>query len=128
LAVSIVIAVASVVAANAADILGSRSVDGGDGVYSTFSARIEPLIVYDFEPGVIVRSCWYAPWQNRHYFPRTGQRPKVGRREHISAHGVSKAEDYFHYWSVSSVFAPDLSAVPARRFGIPPTPATPQSQ
>jgi len=109
-----------VVAANAADFPGGRNVSVGYGVDSPFGARIEPVIVYDFEPGVIVRSYWYAPWQNRHYFPKTGRRPKVGRLEHLSAHRISKNEDYYRYWSVSSVFAaeqvPTGGYIPGSRY------------
>ena len=97
----------SAVVANAADFSPGRSVGEGYGVNSPFGARIEPLIVWDSEPGVIVRAWWYAPWQNRYYFPKTGRRPKVGRLEHITAHRPSKNEDYYRFWSVSSVFAPE---------------------
>ena len=78
----------------------------GLGAYSYFGARIEPVIIYDFEPGVIVRSYWDVPWQNRHYFPKTGRRPKAGRVEHMPARRISEAEDYYRRWSVSSVFGP----------------------
>ena len=66
----------------------------GYGTYAPFVSRMEPVIVYDYEPGVIVRCYWCPPWQNWHYFPRTGKRPKVGRREvlphatHSEAAGV----------------------------------------
>ena len=40
----------------------------------------EPVNGYNFEPSVIVRCYWCLPWQNRHYFQRTGKR-QVGRRE-----------------------------------------------
>ena len=66
-----------VTAANAAEI---SAFGHGLDIYPPFGARIEPVIVYDFEPGVIVRSYWYAPWQNRHYFPKTGRRPKACSR------------------------------------------------
>ena len=60
---------------------------------------IEPLIVYDYQPGVIVRSYWLAPWQNRHYFPKTGKRPKVGRLERVTAHKSSPPQDFYRSWS-----------------------------
>lgn len=108
-------------AANAADISGVRF-GSGYSEYAPFGARIEPIIVYDYEPGVIVRSYWYAPWDNRHYFPKTGRRPRSGRLEHISAHHISKAQDYYRFWSVSSVFAPELPPLAARPFAIPSAP------
>jgi hypothetical protein len=117
---AILLGVVSGVAANAADFSAGSNVNGGFGVYSPFVARIEPVIVYDFEPGVIVRSYWYPPWQNRHYFPKTGRRPKVGRLEHMPPQRVWTAEEYFRFWSVSSVFAPESPPVPARRYAPAP--------
>ena len=108
-------------AASAADISGVH-VGGGYSDYAPFGARIEPMIVYDYEPGVIVRSYWYAPWGNRHYFPSTGRRPKSGRLERISGHRISKVEDYYRFWSVSSVFAPELPPLTARPYAIPSAP------
>ena len=96
---------------------------GGYG-YAAYGARMEPVIIYDDQPGVIVRSYWDAPWDNRHYFPRTGRKPRVGRLEHISAHPrVSKAQSYFRYWAASSVFISEIPGPvpgPALRYGIPP--------
>jgi hypothetical protein len=116
---AILLGVVSVAAANAAD-FSAGNVGGGYAVYSPFVARIEPVIVYDFEPGVIVRSYWYPPWRNRHYFPRTGRRPKIGRRELMPPPRASKAEEYFRFWSVSSVFAPESAPAPTRRYALPP--------
>ena len=124
-AIAIFFAITGVVAADAADVSSGRNA-GGYGNYSAYGARIEPIVIYDDQPGVIVRSYWDAPWANRHYFPSTGRRPKVGRLEHISAHRVSKAEDYFRFWSASSVFLSEVPIGPARRFGIPPTPSEEQ--
>jgi hypothetical protein len=115
---AILLGVASVVAANAADFPAGGNLSGGYAVYSPFVARIEPVIVYDFEPGVIVRSYWYPPWRNRHYFPKTGRRPKIGRLERMPPQRVWKAEEYFRFWSVSSVFAPE--SVPVRRYAPAP--------
>ena len=118
---AILISAVGSLAANAADISGLH-VGGSYGSYAPFGARIEPVIVYDYEPGVIVRSYWYAPWGNRHYFPSTGRRPKSGRLERISGRRISKAEDYYRFWSVSSVFAPELPPLAARPFAIPSAP------
>src|SRR5262249_10534742 len=96
LAIAVLLGAASVVAANAAYLGGCASVGNGGG-YSSFGARIEPVIVYDFEPGVIVRSYWDAPWRDRHYFPKTGHRPKVGRREHLPPHRITRSEDYYRF-------------------------------
>ena len=98
-------------AVSAADVSAGGPVVGY-GAYAPYGGRIEPLIVYDYEPGVIVRSYWWAPWQNRHYFPKTGKRPRAGRLEHVTARKSSHAQDFYRSWSVSSVFAPGLPPSP----------------
>jgi hypothetical protein len=97
-------------AASAADVYGGGPA-AGYGPYA-YSPRIEPLIVWDYQPGVIVRTYWWSPWQNRHYFPKTGKRPKVGRLEHVTARKSSPPQDFYRSWSVSSVFAPELPPPP----------------
>jgi hypothetical protein len=104
--------------AMAADL--SKSGDAGSNYYSAYGARIEPIVIYDDQPGVIGRSYWYAPWANRHYFPKTGRRPRVGRLEHISTRPTPKAEDYFQMWTVSSGVPFDLPPSRASQFGIAP--------
>jgi hypothetical protein len=111
---AIAILAASSVAAPAADVSAGGAVEGY-GPYA-YSSRIEPLIVYDYQPGVIVRSYWWSPWQNRHYFPKTGKRPKVGRLERVTARKSSPPLDFYRSWSVSSVFAPGLPPPPMERY------------
>ena len=105
LALAIIAIVASAAAASAADVPGNLGA-GGYGNYPAYGG-MEPVIVYDFEPGVIVRTYWEPPWGNRHYFPRTGRRPKVGRLEHMPPRRVLRNESYYRYWSVSSFFLPE---------------------
>jgi hypothetical protein len=73
-AFTIIAFVASATVANAADV---RTSPGGYVGYSDYGLRTEPVIVYDYEPEVIVRTYWEPPWRNHHYFPSTGRRPKV---------------------------------------------------
>ena len=105
-------------AALAADL--SNGGIAGSNLYSAYGARIEPIVIYDDQPGVIARSYWYAPWANRHYFPRTGKRPRVGRLEHITTHPNSRAESYFRLWTASSGYPIEGPPSRARQFGIPP--------
>src|SRR6187401_44354 len=124
--------IASSATAKAADVSAGSPVVGY-GPYA-YSPRIEPLIVYDYQPGVIVRSYWWAPWQNRHYFPKTGKRPKVGRHERVTARQSSPPQTFYRSWSVSSVFAPELPPPPnqpymqpyAQPYGIDPAPSLAQ--
>jgi len=109
---AILLGLVGAVSANAADFAG-----GGYGVYAPYAARMEPVIVYDYEPGVIVRSYWYPPFDNRHYFPRTGRKPRLGRLEHWPARHISKPQEFYRYWSVSSAFAPQQFT--GRGYGVP---------
>lgn len=80
------------------------------------------LFVYDFEPGVELREYWAPPWRNRHYFPFTGKRPKVGRRENLAA--VRPAQKpvpmFYREWSTLSLYPPRV--VLPRADVAPPTP------
>jgi hypothetical protein len=116
----IAIGIAGVTAANAADLSNVRSDD-----YSTRSSgighRTSPLVVYDYQPGVVVRAYWLAPWRHRHYFPTTGVKPEIGRDEDLSANtgGVPEpAETFQRYWSTSSAFMPEAPRASAQ----PPDP------
>ncbi len=75
-----------------------------------------PLVVYDFEPGVVVRAYWLAPWRNRHYYPSTGEQPISGRNEAIPPDGrelPEPAEKFYRMWSTSELFARDAPLVAA---------------
>jgi hypothetical protein len=112
------VANSGVTTAIAADL--SHGGDGGPSYYSAYGARIEPIVIYDDQPGVIGRSYWYAPWANRHYFPKTGKRPRMGRLEHITARPARRAEDYFRRWTASSGYPIYVPPTRASQFGIPP--------
>jgi len=98
----------------------SKGGDAGSNYYSAYGARIEPIVIYDDQPGVIGRSYWYTPWANRHYFPKTGKRPRVGRLEHMPARLPAKAENYFRRWTVSSGYPLVLPPSRASQYGIAP--------
>lgn len=116
-----ILGVAGLSAASAADLPVTRS------PYTTGyvgGVRAASIVIYDDEPGVYVRAYWRAPWRNRHYFPLTGQRPKVGRHERLSAvRPVPKpAASFYREWSASS----DL-VVPVAPYGPEAPPAPPQT-
>lgn len=72
-------------------------------------ARVAPLVITDYQPGVVVRAYWIAPWRHRHYFPATGEAPEVGRDEDLSPVRVppDPAESFERHWSTSSAFLPE---------------------
>lgn len=81
--------------------------------YPAAGVRAPMRLIYDNEPGVYVRAYWAAPWRNRHYYPFTGKRPKVGRHERLSATrpAPKPAQDFYREWSTVSLYPP---ARPAR--------------
>lgn len=127
-----VIGIAGVGAANAAD--GPVRHGLVHGPYSPYGVRSGAVIVYDNQPGVLVRAYWYPPWNNRHYFPSEGRRPRVGRLEHMPARRLTMAEDYFRYWSTSSIMIPETPRYRPRNFAppsaepLPPLPPLPPAQ
>src|SRR6185312_4832931 len=64
-----------------------------------------PLVIYDYEPGIVVRAWWLPPWGHRHYFPATGKLPRIGRREDLSVVDPPEpAESFERTWSTSAAF------------------------
>ena len=90
--------------ARAADLVSSDGVSYGGG--QSRGVRVAPIVLYDYESGVIGRAYWLSPWRNRHYFPVTGQAPAVGRLEDLSATGAvpQPAETFFRSWSTNALF------------------------
>lgn len=72
------------------------------GVWAS-AVHAEPFLVYDYEPGIAVRTYWLRPWAGRHYFPSGGKMPIVGRREHISPTPVSEKRDFHREWQTFPV-------------------------
>lgn len=87
--------------------------------YSARGDRVEPFVVYDYEPGIVVRAYWLPPWRHRHYFP-TGGTVRLGRVEHLSAaRHLEPAETFYRSWS-TSVFLPERPREPAHIPELPP--------
>lgn len=87
-------------AVQAADLPSSAHRDIGL-YYSASGQRVEPLVIWDIEPGVATRPYWEEPWRNRHYFPATGRKPHYGRRENLHARRVAiePAEPFYRGWT-----------------------------
>lgn len=83
----------------------ASATDLGGGGYA-LGERAVQVVVYDYQPGVIVRPYWAPPWQNRRYFPVTGRIPESGRHENLNAprRRHVPAQGYYREWSTSSVF------------------------
>lgn len=79
------------------------------GGYAHPVTRAAPVLVYDFEAGVMVRAYFRAPWRNRRFFPTSDQPPVLGRDEVIP--GADRempepAQSYYRFWS-TSIFVND---------------------
>jgi hypothetical protein len=115
---------AGIAAAHAADlprVPASRNV----GLYYAAHGRhTGAIVIYDYQPGVVVRAYWLAPWRHRHYFPATGQRPLIGRDEDIDARaeGLEPAESFSRTWTTSSAFVVEDRRGRYRPFDGQPTP------
>jgi hypothetical protein len=79
--------------------------------------RAGMLVLADNQPGVVVRSYWRAPWRHRHFYPATGRRPAVGRREHLPPAGkrLRPAQSFERHWWVSSTFIAPRPDIARRR-------------
>jgi hypothetical protein len=114
--VAIAIMVLGVTAASAADL---GVVRGGHG---RFIANYDPIgrtagqeLIYDWEPGVIVRAYWLPPWHDHHYFPFGRDRWDI---HHVHRYRAPRpAQSFYRYWSTSSYFVD----APSRDW--PPLPA-----
>lgn len=98
--VLIVSGLSGVTAVRAADLPIVNSGNDPAGGYE-YAERAGMLLVYDSEPGTIVRAYWSEPWRQHHYFPATGRLPKVGRDEHLNVHGAPPrpARTFYRHWS-----------------------------
>jgi hypothetical protein len=115
---------AGISTASAADLSSVRS-DSYSTHASAAGHRTAPLVVYDYQPGVVVRAYWLAPWRHRHYFPTTGVKPEIGRDEDLSANtgGASEpAETFQRTWSTSSAFLPEAPRAGAQPLDPEPAP------
>ena len=75
----------------------------GSGSY-TVAQPAPPVVVYDFEPGVVIRAYWLPPWGHRHYFPATGRMPVYGRGKYLVPNRPPEpAQTYYRSWSNSPI-------------------------
>jgi hypothetical protein len=124
----LVFALGGLTGAGAADLPPERGAAGynhavGYTYYVAVGRRAAPLVIYDDQPGVAMRAYWRAPWQDRHYYPATGRRPRIGRLEHVSVRrGWRPAESYRRFWSTSSAILPELPRGRVREFDLEPVP------
>jgi hypothetical protein len=117
----------------AADLVEAPGGYPGEVQYGDFAlggVRAQPVLIYGYDPGVLVRTWWQPPWEYRHYFPTTGKRPRIGRRENLSLRSKppAPAKSFYRAWSTNALFAQDRArafpgeSIPHRR----PVPLPPE--
>jgi hypothetical protein len=69
--------------------------------FAAAGRRASPVVIYDDQPGVVVRAYWSAPWHNHHYYPLSYVRPRLGRVENLNAHrpAPKPAQSFHREWS-----------------------------
>jgi hypothetical protein len=117
LAIALGLGLAGTVCARAAD-LPLRPAPGRNvGLhYRAIGRHVAPLVIWDYEPGVVVRAWWLPPWRHRHYYPATGKRPRIGRREswRVRGEATEPAETFYRTWTTTSAFVSERPIGPVR--------------
>lgn len=72
------------------------------------AARVAPLVIYQYEPGIAVRAYWLPPWRHRHYFPHGIKSPRFDDDAEVNAPS-QPAEAYQRSWSNASAFPCDCT-------------------
>jgi hypothetical protein len=87
--------------------------------YSVIGEPAAPLIVYDYDPGVVVRAYWLPPWRDRHYFP-------FGRDKVVKTHAgrPRPAQSFWRYWSNDGAFMYEAPPAVLRSFDAAHVPRT----
>ena len=74
--------------------------------------RVGPIVVYDFQPGVVVRAYWASPWRHRHYFPFGANKDADASPRDEGA--PQPAETFERSWSTCNMFDRQLPPLRAR--------------
>ncbi len=68
--------------------------------------RVGPIVIYDYQPGVVVRAYWASPWRHRHYFPFGAEKAEADAPDNDGP--PQPAETFERYWSTSQTFIREL--------------------
>lgn len=107
----LLLGIAGISAARAADLAGERAERNVFTHHVPFGRRVAPLVIYDFQPGVVVRAYWLAPWRHRHYFPFGADKAELPQADDTP---LEPAETFERYWSTSQTFIRELPPARAR--------------
>ena len=71
------------------------------------------ILIYDFQPGVVVRAYWLAPWRHRHYFPFHAEKIDVDSSGDDGP--PQPAETFERSWSTCDICGRELPPRPPLR-------------
>lgn len=118
IAVSLAGFIAGVTAVCAAD-LSPGIVEQGSSYQTEPGRPAGQILIYDYEPGVVLREWWLPPWRDRHYFPFGSMRPAALRP--AKRLPPQRAEPFERSWSTCSLCDSGEPATIARpRDELPP--------
>jgi hypothetical protein len=117
----LLVGIAGISAACAADLPRERAERNIYMYHVPYGRRVAPLVIYDFQPGVVVRAYWLAPWRHRHYFPFGAAKPEPDFAPANNA-PPEPAETFERYWSTSQNFLRELPPLRARDQALPDEP------
>jgi hypothetical protein len=115
----LLVGIAGVTAARAADLPRERVERSVITHHVQYGRRVAPLVIYDFQPGVVVRAYWLAPWRHRHYFPFGYAKPDPDLAP-ANDGPPEPAESFERYWSTSQTFLRELPLPLRARDQAPP--------
>jgi len=108
-----VLAVAGGAVARAADLPDEPAPRNVFTHHVPFGHRVGPIVIYDFEPGVVVRAYWLSPWRHRHYFP-FGAKQDVNDTPGDDDAAPQPAESFERHWSTCDLCNRELPPLRAR--------------
>lgn len=104
--VILIFGIAACVAARAAEVPERASRDVFTH-HAPAGQRVGPIVIYEYQPGVVVRAYWASPWRGRHYFP-FGAAKQDEDAESDPGGPPQPAESFERYWSTSQTFIREL--------------------
>jgi len=106
-------AIAGIVAARAADLPDGHAPRNVFTHHVPLGHRVGPIVVYDFQPGVVVRAYWASPWRHRHYFPFGADKQDADATPDDGG-PPQPAESFERYWSTCDTCMRALPPLRAR--------------
>ena len=100
-------AIAGVAIAQAADLPDEHAPHNVFTHHVPHGERVGPIIVYDFQPGVVVRAYWLSPWRHRHYFPFGAEKIDADTSDNDGP--PQPAESFERSWSTCDMCGRELS-------------------